>query len=397
MVRFTVHISKGGFTDYLYQFSTFYKLGLSLGYGYLHSPLRNVRSSERVFDFLGFEALFPRPTGMASLRESGLRAVASVVDVPLNDSILADAGVGDFPSLQEYVRALVAARHRALRPTIVRFRWKSETKGRWFFRWVQDAMDRFPDGLDLRNAYFRFGGGREMKPSFPPGRIGVVLHVRQGDTALVRTPWGTAIPQRGPNAFRQVADPGDLETAHSIEVGEYARFLGTFVRAWGNDAPSVRVFSDGFALGIRKVLSRAGEIPLTASQCNSLRESVAQVDEREFAVFDDVPGVTCHVGETDDNLFRLVHATLTADVVIVGDQQKMLPKLLANYADPARPAIVVVLHKVERPPDFAKLGLSAGKATVLPVRAGDDTATAEVARAVRSLIADRTAGTGIRA
>ncbi len=389
MVRFTVHISKGGFTDYLYQFSTFYKLGRSLGYGYLHSPLRSVRSSHRVFEFLGFEALFPRPTGIAALRESGLRMVANVVDVPLNDSILAGAGVSGFQALQDYVRTQVDARRGTVRPTIVRFRWKSEAKGRWFFRWVQDAMDRFPDGLDLREAYFRLGGGREMKPSFPPGRAGVVVHVRQGDTALVRTPWGTSIPQRGPNAFRQVVDPANLEAAHTIEVGDYARFVSAFVRAWGSDVPAVRVFSDGFALGIRKVLSRAGEIPLTASQCDSLRDLIPQVDEREFAVFDSVPGVTCHVGETDENLFRLVHATLTADVVIVGDQQKMLPKLLANYADRSRPAIVVVLYKAERPPDFAKLGLSRNKASIHPVKIGEPHAIVRVAEDLKRVLKDR--------
>lgn len=45
-IAFTIIPSNAGFTDQLFQFSTYYKLGLSLGYRYMHSTFRNTRGED---------------------------------------------------------------------------------------------------------------------------------------------------------------------------------------------------------------------------------------------------------------------------------------------------------------------------------------------------------------
>ena len=58
---FTILPSNAGFTDQLFQFSTYYKFGLSLGYVYKHSTFANTRhGAEQIFDFLGFNEHFSR-------------------------------------------------------------------------------------------------------------------------------------------------------------------------------------------------------------------------------------------------------------------------------------------------------------------------------------------------
>ena len=54
-VYFTCKVG-GGFTSQLIEFLTFYKLGRSLGYRYVHTPFANKRSSPRVHDFLGVDS-----------------------------------------------------------------------------------------------------------------------------------------------------------------------------------------------------------------------------------------------------------------------------------------------------------------------------------------------------
>jgi len=388
---FTIRIHLGGFTDQLFQFSTFYKLGRSLGYEYVHSPFRSLRSSAAVFDYLGFDSLFVEPGRWARIRRSLKTRLARKIDIALNDRILAAAGVASFGALQEYVRRTVRD-HAAGRSRVhVRFSWEPGRASRKFFGWVHAAIDDMPDGLDLRSAYEAQRSARPGPSSFPPGHVGVLVHIRQGDTAIVPTPWGTYIPLREPGAIREHSNLDEHLADSVVQPAEFKSFVDRFYRAWKGDPMSVVVSSDGFQRAFQQVLTQADRLGWSPTARAEFQRAGLAYDALQFEPFSRIPNARVIVGESDDNLFELIDAALAADIVIIGHQQKMIPKLLANYSDRSRRTVVILLYKGPHIPDVQRVDLTERKAALIAHRLGDEASLdhvisrvqAELARALR--------------
>jgi len=83
------------------------------------------------------------------------------------------------------------------------------------------------------------------------------------------------------------------------------------------------------------------------------------VNKQKFDVFNKMPDTKLVVGENDDTLITLIDATLSANIIIIGTQQGMIPKLLSLY--PKNKPILVNLCKTENKPYYSYLELSLAK------------------------------------
>ncbi len=369
---FYIETHKGGFTHQLYEFSTFYKLGVSLGYSYLHAPFRSVRSSPGVFEMLGFNEYLLPPRRAHRVGQALRRRLSRVVDIGLNDRILEQAGVRSLSELQDYVRRRVEQRSGGRWPVVVRFRWARAKASRHFFGWVNEAMEELPNGLDLRDAYFRLGVGRSLTLPNEDAGLKVLVHIRQGDTAVIPTPWRTFIPQTGPHAFKEVASIEGPEFKRGLEVSDYFGFVSHFLASLDAASVGTLVCSDGYGLGITRVCRDAHRIPLDAGQVERLEAKARSMDVEQFRAFAELAGVSCAIGENDENLAQLIHAALVSDVIIIGDHQMLIPKLLAVYHNSKNPPVLIAIHRSDEPPNFKQnVGLTASKAYVIPVHFDD--------------------------
>jgi len=348
-VYFTIQPTDAGFTDQMIQFSAFYKLGLSLGYSYLHTSFSSQRSGSSsawqqasmaysdVYDFLGFNAYFHKQTVemiAKSLCEVGLR---------LDDALLERHGVRMFPDLQAFVGALLLKSGHVETGVLVRFILAG---GRDFFGLIQSSIPNYPDGLDLRDIYFEARRARPWMSTCPAGRLKTLIHIRQGDTAVIETPWHTFIPLRPKeNAFIEHRNLADIPNARMMLVEEFRDFLVSLLSHFTFDTLSISVFSDGFKRSFEVLNSERKKLRLTPAQQQWLFASEASYEQRAFEGLRAIPNVRIVLGEDPPQLCDFIHSCLTADLIVTGPQQRLIPKLIATYFTPVNMPVVVVVYR----------------------------------------------------
>jgi len=368
-----------GFTDQLYQFVTFYKLGRSLGYRYVHTPFSAPRSSDGVFTFLGFNARFagrelreclrwsspflerrhtqllpPRwkakrnetwPRPLLRLRDRAVCAALLrrrlLVDVAISDQRLARRDVNSFAGLQALVREVAAASGAAPDRQLIRF---ASRRGRTWFDLVHTAIPDLPDGLDLRAAYFEARRQMPWSSQFEPGKVRILVHIRLGDTAAVETPWGERLTHKG-------AQLSEAAALTQLDVGHYHRFVRDLRSSITGNSASILVCSDGYRRTFARLSEELSKARASATKLRQLPE--LEIDcERSFDLFGDIPDAALLVGETEDNLLNLIHSALLADVIVVGSHQRMLPKLLSILRPVERYPTILLLHRNGPPPQW---------------------------------------------
>ncbi len=375
---FTIRPTRqGGFTDQLFQFGGFYRLGRSLGYTYRHTPFCSPRTagtsiavrmlhgltgcgpllrswcSNDIYGFLGFNAYLESISPAPDTRQRKLK-------MKLSDRLLAKRGVTTFHGLQEYVAQRVASASRAGLPTHVTFALVRGT-GRQFLGMIHDHIPDIPDGLDLRRVYFSARQERPWPSPFHSGAVRTVVHIRQGDTAVVRTPGGSWIRLPGARRTRPVECADFDEVGQkALRVEDFQSFLAGLFAHFDDTAFSTLVFSDGFERAFRVLRGKARCLHLPRKRTTALLESQAGFDEREFAGLNGRQGMRTIIGEGAEKLRDLVHATLTASLVITGPQQKMLPKLLSSYCRRDTMPLVIALERGINPGEIAQRYLNLG-------------------------------------
>lgn len=231
-------------------------------------------------------------------------------------------------------------------PVLVKFQLDGERKR--IFGLIHAAIPRFQDGLDLPALY---ADARVRAPIASLQRgdgLKLVVHIRQGDTSIVEPPWGTFIPVWSHHGAQMV----EYESLASIpsaqwqfEVGQYRQFLDELLGRLAPARSSTRVFSDGADRGLKLIASSPEKLAWSPDQIASFRQAMAGYDQRQFACFAGIEGIDLQVSETPLKLFQLVHSMLEADIVIVSNQERMAPKLLANLARENSPKVIVLYKK----------------------------------------------------
>lgn len=146
MVYFTIEVLPScGFTDRLLQFSSFYKLGLSLNYRYIHTPFVSLRSSQNIYNFLGFNAYF-------YFRISDIDPQQYWIErLEIGDRMLQDQQIEDLEGLQNWIDRTVLNLLQSHPKIILIFQLVGN---RFFFGTIHSKIRDFQDRLDLRSIYF---------------------------------------------------------------------------------------------------------------------------------------------------------------------------------------------------------------------------------------------------
>lgn len=115
-----------------------------------------------------------------------------------------------------------------------------------------------------------------------------------------------------------------------------------------------------------------------------LRAHAENYDELAFGDFQNHSEVDFFIGENQHYLFELMHAFYTADIVIVGTQQRMLAKQYAySFSDGGGPLFITLYKKIF--PYYNYLGNSNMMQNCLYVNLDDYDISDVLARAQRQL------------
>lgn len=412
-VYFTIMPSNAGFTDQLFQFSVFYKLGLSLKFIYLHSDFINKREgSEDIYNFLGLNEYF-YPNKLTSktklyrimgtnnyfcrkVRLSRINRIKRIVKKAqfwvfnklfFNDYNFVDIGLDDetpyekdfvpIKDFQDLIRKIVSQKFktRSNRKNVIRFYLVA---GRYFFLKLAPSVNQqipfFQDKFDLRSICLDRAKDRNIASGFSKNKIKVLVHIRLGDTATIETPWNSFIPLWSGNSFSQLKEYPDKSSEvfqRVMDVCDFSLFLKKFYTLIHPDNFSIVIFSDGYKTAFKEVFRMHDDLHLDNDKIAALKKSALTYEEERFSIFDDVKNQVRIVGENNEDLNKMVYSSLISDVIVIGCNQKMIPKLLATYSDvnSAHPPIIIALY-ISKLPDY-KILLDETKAMVYPVNITD--------------------------
>lgn len=370
-VYFTIHTGGQGFTDQMMQFSAFYKLGLSLNYHYIFSPFVSSRSMPvgvnnpetkpaDVYDFLGFNQYFN--TRQHQLADNQYESL----EVELSDNIVEQNRIFSIAHLKMYVARYVAENREGRGQLLVIFRLERRKpkpgKGkRQFFSLIHSAIPCFQDGTSLRNIYDECRQSNPLPALFEGNKLKILVHIRQGDTASIETPWHSFIPVdvRRADYLTEQTDYAAMNDSFSnnfvdslFQPEEYFDFLIHLSKSL-EETPSVLTFSDGYQRAFRIIEDDIGRLGLSPEKRKSLLMAQASYDDSKFKDFYELEYSRNFIGETDESLHQLIDSALRADVLIVAAQQRMLPKLAANYCSKESPLIIVLYRNSA--PDYSDL------------------------------------------
>jgi hypothetical protein len=293
-----------------------------------------------VFNFLGFNDY------LASLSEE-IPKGTRVIKIGLEDATLQRAGVTSADALCNYVGDQV--RKAKAGPILIELALSGT---RNFLALIHNELPVSKDYPDLRKAYEL---RRHEDPRLDPFQgmgLRILVHIRQGDTAVIRTPWKSYIPIWMFAQYRFTER--DHPEANTLSIRDYRDAMERLLGLVDFDA-EVLVFSDGFRRAFDLLFRNLDKLGLDRSHRLAIGASQAGYDQIEFEPLASLPNSTIVVEETIDSLCDLIYASLSADIVVVGPIQRMIPKFLACYDDAKSSPLIVLLHK-GRAPNWNVLG-----------------------------------------
>lgn len=367
-VYFTTSISDEGITAQLMVFLALYKFGKSLNYEYVHTPLVSKRSGDpNIYNHLGLNNYFP-------ISAEIIENECNIIEFCIH--FASRLRIKNCARLQKRIRKQITNQWKKnKRPILIRFfryeNWarvgrKRQLKGmlktyirRWVpnyqlknpFRFSQPPSELVniplenPEALILRDAYWKARLQEPMQSRFQNGKIKILLHIRQGDTALIRTPWQTYItPSFMDHKYTESSNLNDVDEQY-IHVADFYNFLNQLQNTFPTGTLSTVVSSDGFSKGIARVETIYEKMGLSHDQMIQIKESATTYDKEEFSCFESIQDCTCIVGEEAENLYDLIYASTHADVIIYGTQQSMIQKLMVLYGNLKNPPLLIQLHR----------------------------------------------------
>lgn len=391
-VFFTYKVSYSGFTDLLWQFQAVYKLGNYLGYSYFHNSLQSNRSSmapkkslllkpsglmdriqiafykrfgfwdrhnHDIFTFLGLnDYLSCRSVKMPKGRINHIR-------ITLDEKLIAK-GINTLNLLVDFIRNEVNGQLKSHDAVLITFNFEHH---RTFIGIINTAIKGFPPDLNFREAFFQ----RHKKgPTnlFCDDKKRLLIHIRQGDTATIKTPWNTyfSVWDQHKNPFLEFDKIAGVADDRTFFVDDFYNFYHrTFNQRVEQDF-STAVFSDGFELAFLKIFKRHELFKFSKSQSESLKISSKVYETNAFNCFAESQDIRLVIGETPENLQALIHALLHADIIVTGTQNKMIPKFLSLYFNETEMPVLILLFK-KRKPSLKSFGFSDQNSRIIYVDA----------------------------
>jgi tetratricopeptide (TPR) repeat protein len=379
-IYFTVlPVYGAGFTDQLIQFTIFYKLGLCLSYQYIHTDFSSHRSSQEIYNFLGFNQYWQLNAKNINLSDCDFFCLDLEREkINLN-------AIDNVQKLQQCCEELVLQYPGNKNKLIVIFNLQGVSEFREkLLLLINSEIPGYQDNLSLRKIYFEVNkNSRNLTNYFTPDKLKLLIHIRAGDLASIKTPWGDFIKsmkvlRTESRKTSQQLDELDwfIDSHELIEPDDYYRFALDFISGFGKQNFSTCVFSDGYQRSFDFIRDNLDKIKLTPKQTQQILDLSHSYETEKFSLFSNLENCTCIIGESDEKLFDLINCSLMADIFIVAYQQRMIPKFLANYYDLKRPQLLFILFKNHQVSAVTRtfcrdLALDSRKATVIPVNLED--------------------------
>jgi len=366
---FSIEVNqKIGFTNQLLWFGMIYKLGKYLNLNYHFSPMqpkaslleaksskeyifskRGSKSYPGIFDFLGFNCYFNRIDYNAN--EQNLKRIEFTFDA----TTFLKYNLTKPSDLYKHIQKLILKSSESERiPILLNFNIPTLIHQ---FHWLNKLPNTLID-FDLAEIYYKFREDNPWRQIFEANKAKILLHIRQGDTAALKMPWDSYIQiwDRGNDSFRERKSYNEIKDHRLITVSEFHEFYSNLKNALNNFELSTQIHSDGFARAFLSLDKNIQTMNFSKKQLLSLKDYRKDYNEEIFKVFR-----TKHlesklfIGEDNEMLFDMVHAFYNCDILIVGNQQRMLPKLYAFSFRKGKGPLIITLYK-KKAPQYKLLG-----------------------------------------
>lgn len=354
-VYYTIELHRSGFTDQLIQFVVIHNIGSALLLKFIHTDIYSARSftenqttekkSERnydykdVYDFLGINNFLNDVSGKKFSKKN-----TKIVNYDLNDdSFFGKRGIAKKKYLAAYVKLdLLNLLDSSDEDILVNFRLKGHGS---FYNIYNYSEDYYKCKYDFRELYENERQKKPLSMKVNSEAHTLFVHIRQGDTAVLRTPWNTFVLVWGrmKNAFKEFSSFEEIGNNIVLSVEVYHRFLNDLFRNIGKNIFSTIVFSDGYHRSFQKIYINKEKMNWSESKWEKMKSFETKYNDETFRIFSEFDNVIICIGEEIGKLYELIHSLLNAKVVIIGTQQKMIPKLLSIYCNPENMPLVIVL------------------------------------------------------
>ncbi|MFT4613010.1 MAG: hypothetical protein ACI9NT_000143 [Bacteroidia bacterium] len=371
-IYYSIHVTQRvGFTDQTMLVALLCKLGALLELQYHFTPVHDSISSRHsgisadldwegkntgqysgIFDYVGFDNFFAQRSKTASVE------AMSCVDIVFARNTV---GKQQFTNSQDMISAVKALIVGALpngdAPLHVRFEIARQGDVvKWLHELPNDLLD-----FNYTDIYWKFRAQHCVSEVFDSKAPKLLMHIRQGDTAVIETPWKSYVQiwGKGKDPYCERERVNDIQDNVVITVADFEIFYTELKSQLTVSSLSTLVHSDGFSRAFFKLNKRLDRLDLNAEKIELLQQSREGYNDRAFKVFEKHTEAKLFVGEDLDLLYELIHAFYTCDILIVGTQQRMLAKqyafsFLEEHEGHASP-LLVTLYKREAP-DYAIYG-----------------------------------------
>jgi len=350
-----------GFTDQILLFGMLYKLGAYLKLKYHFTPLQpraNLLKSglvpvfesgepvaegyRSIFEFLGVDWYFSQNHSCDSIDEF------ETIEFNFDQVTFDENGIDDLYDLIDHLCKLIMnTRPAGEAPLHIRFVLRQQIGA---LTWLHALPNTLLD-FDFAEIYRSFRQQNAIPDVFENDKPKVLLHIRQGDTAVIETPWNTFIQiwPKGRDNFVERQTFAEVNDHQRISVADFEKFYSDLHSGLKDIDLSTLVHSDGFARAFFQLEKNIDRMNYNEEQVVAMTKHAASYNEMAFEVFRQHAEVKLFVGEELSLLFELMHAFYTADIVIIGTQQRMLAKQYAySYSNGTGP-LMITLYRQQRP------------------------------------------------
>lgn len=357
-IYFTTDLKKTGFTDQLIGFSFLYRLGLDLKLKYYHTRLTSRRSSDPflfypytgvknldeddydVFDFLGVNSY------LAAQWNNEIPKDIKKVWVSLNKLFNVDS-ISSYEDLLKEVKCILHPFIQKKSQVLLIF----ECNPRIYFKYYHMSSSKSGQQLDFREAFEEQRKNLSLTSNFKKDKKKILVHIRQGDTGTIKTPWNTYIPTWNEvnGKYTQFDKKENIPFHRLVDVNDFFEFLEDLFKNCYKNSFSTRLFSDGYKKTFKAIYQSYKPKNITHQEVAKLRDIETEYDKMQFVKFREELGIETIIGEDVEKLYDFIHSFMEANILIFGTQGALIPKFLSTYGEKSNLPLMIVLYRSVKP------------------------------------------------
>ena len=321
-ILFTAIPLNAGIGDQTDQISILYALGKACEYKYVHTPFTCDRSTlgSLITRKLARHVKYLRKSSSQLIEFLGLnRHELTITDNTFQEHKILDINLyellqrNNIFTIADFKKCIGTA--PIYKHTIYSFVW---TPKMYLLKHkIQSLIDSTK--IDRNRLQFNFNekywqAKKHLSVALPwdENKIKVAVHIRKGDTACVR------LDRKIIDAWRlqYIDNINDSKYQHT-DISEYYFFVREIFNRYGADKFSVVLISDGYKRTFRRIKTAMLQCKLNIYDLPQLKIIERKYYE-ELEMFDKHPNISTIIGESEDKLFKSIHAVVCADIVVTG-------------------------------------------------------------------------------